>query len=755
MRKLAIACVSVAAAVFLSFYLFPLKLILPLALLCAAAAVILLPFRQRGDAAERAFLCALGAAVGFGAYSLHWNTTMRYAEQWDGTEQTMTACVMEMPTEGGYYTRIHVQRTESPKLDMMLYDYGEERPELRPGDILRADVKLRRADLFHGERNNSYISKDIYLTGTLKSMERYGSSRITIRLLAARCSGFLSAFAAKLFPEDTAVFMRALMLGDKTDFYRDTALYARMRGAGFMHVVAVSGMHIAFLVGMIQLLFGARPASSIAGILLVWFFVFMTGATPSAVRAGIMQTILVMAPIFRRENDGPTSLAAALALILVLNPFSCASISLQMSFSAMAGMILLAEPLTDTMLRAFSLREDGPFRAPVAVIASSLAVLIVSAPVTVLHFGTLAAYSPLMNLLGLWAVSLCFCGGWISCLSGLLFLPLGQFLAVPTTLLARYLITLAGIICRLPHHLIVMRGPEMTLWLLLSYLLAGLGWRCRGNSRFRVLMPLCLCVISLAGSLWSARQRYRSADGVIAALDVGQGACVCALAGEQTVMFDCGGLGTLNSAGETAADWLEAAGRDRVNLLVLSHLHEDHCNGVPMLLELMPVEEIILSPNADMDEALLPELLDAAEKHGTKITLLTEDTERREENVRLRMIAPPDSGSENERCIISLVSIGDYDMIFTGDSLKKEELRMIEEYEVPDAELLIVGHHGSQSSSDEAFLRAVQAEDAIISVGYNSYGHPTREVLARLQVNGYRVYRTDQNGTVEIRVNHH
>ena len=186
MRKLAIACVSVAAAVFLSFYLFPLKLILPLALLCAAAAVILLPFRQRGDAAERAFLCALGAAVGFGAYSLHWNTTMRYAEQWDGTEQTMTACVMEMPTEGGYYTRIHVQRTESPKLDMMLYDYGEERPELRPGDILRADVKLRRADLFHGERNNSYISKDIYLTGTLKSMERYGSSRITIPPMPAR-----------------------------------------------------------------------------------------------------------------------------------------------------------------------------------------------------------------------------------------------------------------------------------------------------------------------------------------------------------------------------------------------------------------------------------------------------------------------------------------------------------------------------------------------------------------------------------------
>ena len=116
-------------------------------------------------------------------------------------------------------------------------------------------------------------------------------------------------------------------------------------------------MHIAFLVGMIQLLFGARPASSVFGILLVWFFVFMTGASPSAVRAGTMQTILLMAPVFRRENDGPTSLAAALALILLVNPFSCASVSLQMSFSAMAGMILLAEPLTDAMLAAFRLNE--------------------------------------------------------------------------------------------------------------------------------------------------------------------------------------------------------------------------------------------------------------------------------------------------------------------------------------------------------------------------------------------------------------
>lgn len=243
-------------------------------------------------------------------------------------------------------------------------------------------------------------------------------------------------------------------------------------------------MHVAFLVGLIQLLFGARPASSFAGTGLVWFFVFMTGASPSAVRAGIMQTVLLMAPIFRRENDGPTSLLTALALILLINPFSCASVSLQMSFSAMAGMTLMAGPLTEALCKAFgvpaagegsrrasgskaSRRASGSLtslcRAILSTLAASLAVLAFSAPLSVLHFGTLSLYSPLANFLGLWAASLCFGGGWLSCLAGMIFLPAGKILAVLTTLLARYLMILAKLICCLPHNLLSMQGTEMKL----------------------------------------------------------------------------------------------------------------------------------------------------------------------------------------------------------------------------------------------------------------------------------------------------
>ena len=757
MRKLAIACMSGAAAVFLSFYFLPHLGLLPAIISCTLAATGIFFLRRRNDGMKRLFLCLLGASLGFSVYLLHWNLVMPWTERMDGTEQHLTVRLMEEPTNGGYYIRIHVQNMGTPKLDLMLYDYRGEEFELRPGEILQVTAKLRRADLIRGEKSGNYLSRNILLTGTVRELTPVGRCHPTIRTVAADLSARLSRYAAGFFSPDTSVFLRALLLGDKSDFYDDLPLYASMRGAGFMHVVAVSGMHIAFLVGMIQLFFGAKPSSSVAGILLVWFFVFLTGASPSAVRAGTMQSVLLLAPIFRRENDPLTSLAAALALILLANPFACASISLQLSFSAMAGMVLLAEPLTAAMLNALGRSEESRLRAPIAVVASSIAVLICSAPLSSIHFGTLALWAPITNLLGLWAVSLCFCMGWIACAAGQLltmFPFLRQILAFPAEMLARYLIWLARTVCQLPHHLISMNGTGMRLWLLLSYALVLIAWRTRAGHRFRVFLPLGLCTVTLVAILRITAWSYQSAELVISALDVGQGECVCVLSGDRTLMFDCGSIGTLDNASETAADWLEGAGRKRVDTLILSHLHEDHTNGVPLLLELMPVEEIVLSPDADADEGMLSEIQAAAMRHGTTVTYLTRDTQKSYGKIQLQMFAPPEDSSENERCIISLVSVGDYDMLFTGDSLKNTEMDLIERHELPDMELLIVGHHGSKTSSDPAFLEAIRAEDAIISVGRNnSYGHPAWQTLMHLQMAGCNVYRTDRNGTVEVRIN--
>ncbi|MCR5089962.1 MAG: DNA internalization-related competence protein ComEC/Rec2 [Oscillospiraceae bacterium] len=747
MRKLARVCIALSFSVFLSYYLLPVG-ILPW--LTPGALLLGLLTRHRS---RKLFLLLLGAGIGFGAFWLHWNLTVLPATQWDDSERTFSALVLEYPQEYEHYSRIRVQTESWPRLGIYLYDYNDVTGTLIPGDRVLLSAKVKRADLRNGERNDSYVSKDVYLTGTLRTVDVVLGRRQNLRTAAAICSRRISDYAKTLFSEETQAFMRSLMLGDKTDFYQDLPMYADMRGAGFMHIVAVSGMHIAFLVGMMQLLLGARPLSSIMGLLLVWFFVFMTGASPSAVRAGTMQTILLFAPIVRRENDGPTTLSAALALILLANPFSCASISLQLSFSAMAGMTLLAEPLTAMLMKAFRQRDNSPLRGLTASVGASLAVMACSTPFSVLHFGTLAIFSPLTNLLGLWAVSLCFCGGYLSCLLSFVFPPLGRLLIIPTEWLARYLLTLAAWICRLPHHLIGMRNPPMMLWMGLCYALGLFAWRSRAKAAQRVFLPAFLCLLTLAAALFSAEQRYRNGAAVITALDVGQGECVCVLSGDSTVMLDCGGIGTAANAGETAAIWLESACRDHIDLLLLSHLHEDHVNGVPMLLELMPVREILLSPDSDTDEGLLRSIMESAERHGTTVTELRQDEIRQEGQLRLRLFAPPEEGTENERCIISLVSIGDFDMLYTGDSPKTAENELIENNELPDTELLIVGHHGSRTSSDPSFLESIRPETAIISVGRNnSFGHPTWEVLERLRSCGCRICRTDLQGNIEVRV---
>ena len=224
MRKLMICALSLSAAVLLSYYCFPPGWILPAAAGCALAGIVCFFVRDQKAWLRRLCLCLLGASIGFSAFALHRSRTLRYAEAWDETEQTVQVRVMETPVQLDYSTRIHVQRTEKPRLDMMLYDYKAQADDLEPGNVLTVDTRLRRADLRYGERNDSLVSKDIYLTGTLVSIENRLPDQNSIRTLAARCAKKVSDYAGSFFSPDTAVFMRALLLGDKTDFYQDTAL---------------------------------------------------------------------------------------------------------------------------------------------------------------------------------------------------------------------------------------------------------------------------------------------------------------------------------------------------------------------------------------------------------------------------------------------------------------------------------------------------------------------------------------------------
>lgn len=750
LRKLAIWAFSFSAAVFAAYYVLPLSALLWLALGFALAALLLLLCRQKW--LQGFLLASAGLAVGFLCYALHAQFTLVPAVDLSGKTLEIRGEVCAYPQVGPGYSRVllRMDSGELPRGKLLLYADGAQLASLKPGDELSCSAKLKRTDERYGKRYDTNLARGVYLTGNAASALRVVPGGAGLRYLPLRVNRLLSDTVGKLFPQDVAAFEKSLMLGDKSDLYQDRELYLALNRAGFLHVVAVSGMHIAFLVGLIQLMFGKTRRSSLLCLALLWFFVLITGSSPSAVRAGVMQSFLLIAPMVRRENDPATSLSAALCILLLANPFAAGSVSLQLSFSAMAGILLLAEPLRDTISDLLPERGAALLRTPISIATSSLAVLAFSVPLMAWHFGTVSILSPLSNMLGLWVVSFCFCGGYLSCLLGFLAPAVGSGAAWIVSWFARYLFLLSRLVSQVPISTLYLRSVLPYLWIAFVYLLAVLSRFLPFRKGMRFLLTLSLSVFTLALLLFFTRQYYRSEEGVVSVIDVGQGQSVAVMAGDSTVLIDCGSIYSLDNAGEEAGAYLLSRGRTRVDALILTHLHSDHCNGVPMLMEMLPVKTLILPADLEDEDGMLPEILAGAEKHDTQIRFLESDAVLQTGSVRASLFMPLSEGAVNERCLTGVFSLGDYDVLITGDSSASTERAMLKRHPLRDLELLIVGHHGSRYASSEELLRSIGANTAVISVGYNPYGHPTAETLDRLQAAGYRVFRTDRDGTVEF-----
>ena len=224
------------------------------------------------------------------------------------------------------------------------------------------------------------------------------------------------------------------------------------------------------------------------------------------------------------------------------------------------------------------------------------------------------------------------------------------------------------------------------------------------------------------------------------------------MSGGSCIVIDCGGGGKQRRAGETAGAYLLGRGRTRIDALVLTHLHADHANGVLQLMEMVDVERIIMPSDPNDDDGLYEPILESARRHGAELEYISRDTSAGIGGIGLELYAPADSGDTNERCMMCRVSLGSYDMLVTGDAPAEAEGKLAAEHDLSGTELLIAGHHGSKYSSSPALLEETGADTAVISVGYNTYGHPTNQTLERLEAYGCDIYRTDLNGNVEIRI---
>ncbi|WP_251317135.1 DNA internalization-related competence protein ComEC/Rec2 [Flintibacter muris] len=767
MRILVAFAFSFAAAVFLSVY-GELDAVLPVlgGGLAVTALLLRLFLRKKSRVRTRALLILSGLAAGFLWTALYTAVFFQPAKELDGQTVRLTATVADWPQEGTYggYTVLVRADTDSwVKLSAILYTDGQG-AGLRPGDRIETIARCTLGDrTFAGEKITYYTAKGIFLRA--QAYGRLAAERpdqVPPQYFAAWAAKALKAGIDAAFPEETAGFVKALVTGNR-DSLTD-AFTTSLERTGLSHTVAVSGMHLAFLAGLLTLLLGRnRRSTAVLTILWVVLFCGIAGSTPSVLRAAVMVLMLQFAPLLDRERDGPTSLALALLLLLWVNPFSAAHIGLQLSFAAVAGILLVSDRVQDWLLRCFHMdRLSKPANFGIkllrmlpyfviSTLSATLGASVLTIPLVAVHFNMISLISPLSNLLTLWAIGFLFLGGLgVGALAILLPEP-AAVLAIPFTALTRYLQWVIDQLSRPALAALPLESVYYRAWLVLGYGLVLAFVRAKG--RRPVWMPLAAGTAALVLAVSLTRASFRAGDMAVTVLDVGQGQSVLVRTGDFLTLVDCGG-DSRDDPGDIAADYLQALGRSDVDLLVVSHYHADHANGIPQLLRRIGVGEIAL-PDVEADDPLRMEILSAAKRQNIPVRMVREDTcfELAEDRT-VSVFAPmAEEGTANELGLTVLASAGQTDVLITGDMEQEGELRLVETAALPDIEVLVVGHHGSATSTTPELLERVSPGLALISVGPNNkYGHPDWDTLVRLDEIGAKIYRTDLYGTIEVQL---
>lgn len=765
MRKLASFALPFGVGIFLSAYLLPRLVQLAGAAVCALIWVVYLRRwrRQRVDKRLRPVLYTAGLAI---ALLWSWGYDMRTvypAEQLAGTEETFVFQAEDWPETGTYSVSVEARllNPDGPDLGVLLYFYpGDEKvPDIKPGDTLTCTAQLKLADTVGGEENGYYYSKGIFLTANAAEIPTVTpAENVPLKYWPALWRRAMEEHIGELFSDETAGLALALTTGDKSGL--TGSFYTALKRCGLAHVVAVSGMHMSMVVMLAAMLVRRRRRKmmAIVSIPLVLVFMALTGFAPSVVRAGVMQILLLLGPALSREGDTVTSLSFALLLLLLQNPYAAMSVGLQLSFLSVAGILTITGWLNEKFFHRFPLKKgktkprrlyNSAVRFLVGCVTMSIGAIAFTTPLTVYYFGTVSLVSPLANLLTLWAVTVLF----------LLCLPaaaLGGVLPIVGKALAALAEPVSWLFHRIVYGLSSLpfasvsleTGRYILFWLLFVYAVIGACVLFR-KEKPRPIVPLCCCTITLASALLFNALSLRSGGLSVTVLDVGQGQSILLTAQGSTALVDCGGSGG-DDPGDIAADYVQAMGRSTLDLLVLTHYHSDHACGVPELMERLDVVALAV-PDVESDSALRAEILALAEEKGTEVIFIEEDTMVELDSVSLTLYAPLGTGGGNEEGLSVLATQGDFDALITGDMNAAVERRLVKYGNLPDIELLVAGHHGSASSTSKELLEAVTPEYAVISVGYNSYGHPAPETLDRLEQAGCTVWRTDLQGTITVR----
>ena len=714
----------------------------------------------------------------------------------DGEELTLIAIVDSNKEEKEYKDTYKI-KTEYKDTNLILSVNKNKDIELEYGDkiLIKGEfVEPSEARNYGGFDYKEYL-KSIKIHGTIKAD--------SIEILAKNSNNPIFTFANninlkikeninRLIPEKYSAIFTGLILGDTSKVEEE--VNDNFKIANISHVLAISGMHITYIVIGIELLLkrgiGKRRTRIITIVILV-IYMFITGFSPSVVRASIMGIVMLISKLIHRKNDIWTSISLSLFILLIYNPFLILNVGLQLSYLGTIGIVCFNKNVYN-FLRKLKIRNKK-IRYKInrkfillmdkikEMLSVTLSAQIVILPILLFNFNILGIYFFISNILVSIIIGTIIIVGFVCILISFISIEIAKILSIFMSVGIQILISISEI-SHLPFSKIYIPTPKV--WQIVIYyicvivinriyiafnlkepdftsirirnLVALLKFKFRQN-RNKVLKVL-IVFVSLLFILNTIPEKLK-----IHFVDIGQGDCTFITTPQnKTILIDGGGsMSEEYDVGKsTLLPYILDRGYTKLDYVFISHFDQDHVGGILTILEELRVGQVYISKQEQESENYQKFLKIVKDKKIQVKVLKQGDCLKIEKNLYIDILWPIEEQIQenvlNNNAMVMKLRYGKFSMLFTGDIEAIAEEKILDFYKekgesILKSDVLKVAHHGSKTSSTENFIKEVQPKDAIIGVGKdNLFGHPSMEVIERLKKSKIKIYRTDENGEVTI-----
>lgn len=566
----------------------------------------------------------------------------------------------------------------------------------------------------------------------------------------------------KILLKDTKDLAVGILLGVSSDI--DSEVKQNFRDCNLSHMLAISGSHLTYLILGLNLLLnkkilGIRKCKVIT-IIIIIIFMLIVNMSSSIVRAGICTIISILGTLIYRKSDSYTAIAISLLFSLIKNPFSLFNIGLQLSYLATLGIIIFY-----TMLSKIKISEGKLKKYIIENIISTLSANILILPITTYYFNTIPTNFLLSNLVAgpVLGISLIF--ELITVFISFISIKLAQIPGAVVNVCLILLTKITKIISKIPNITVV--TPKIASVILIYIIILNV-WLYTNKKNIyknlKISRLLCiLIIIILIINFLNIERTMR-----IYFIDVGQGdsSLICTPTGKN-ILIDGGGSRTPEKydVGEKVLlPYLLDRRIKKLDYIIISHFDADHAQGIEAVIDKIKVKNIVVSRQASqsveydkiikMCKEKKIKIIDA--KRGEKIVI--------DKYAYFDILHPGDillddgKGGLNANAIVAKLNYKMdnklFTVLFTGDIEYDAEQELVKEYgNKLKSDILKVAHHGSKTSSSQEFINLVKPEIALIGVGKdNTFGHPNDGVIEKLKKIKAKIYRTDLDGEIIIKM---